>query len=88
MTKLYPTPMYHTSGATTVLIVEDNSDHQVLIKFALQTHLSEVLPLFVDNAQQAINYLNDCLLHRQSLPKLVLLDLYLPEREQGAGGVG
>lgn len=72
-----------TEKQSSVLIVEDNPDQQVLIKYALQQCFSKVRPVCVDSAEQALTYLNDCIEKQEELPKLVLLDLYLPEAEQG-----
>ena len=72
-----------TEKQASVLVVEDNRDQQVLIKYALQQCFKKVNPICVDSAEQALAYLNDCIEHHEDLPKLVLLDLYLPEAEQG-----
>ena len=67
----------------TMLVVEDNADHWDLIRMALERGLPEVQPIWVTNADEAMDYLNDCLPKGIELPKLVLLDLYLPKREDG-----
>ncbi len=65
-----------------ILVVEDNQDHWILIEAALQQALPEVKIIWASNAAQALTCLNDRQAAGQSLPKLVLLDLYLPESEQ------
>lgn len=66
-----------------VLVVEDNPDQQVLIRYALQQSIAKVQPICVDSAQEAIAYLDACVAEQLDLPNLVLLDLYMPEAEQG-----
>ncbi|MFD2569589.1 response regulator [Spirosoma soli] len=66
-----------------LLVVEDNKDHWFLIKMALEQSLPEVEPMWAANREEALQYLNSCLLNGTDLPKLILLDLYLPKREDG-----
>jgi CheY-like chemotaxis protein len=66
-----------------ILVVEDNPDQQVLIRYALQQSIAEVQPICVDRADEAISYLDACVAKQLDLPNLVLLDLYLPDAEQG-----
>lgn len=66
-----------------MLVVEDNPDHWFLIKMALSQALPEVEPVWMTTGDQVVTYLNDCLPMGRELPKLVLLDLYLPKREDG-----
>lgn len=66
-----------------VLFVEDNQDHWMLMQQAMKQVLPEVQPVWVASADEAMTYLNNCLLTGADLPKLVLLDLYLPRREDG-----
>ena len=66
-----------------LLVIEDNADHWLLIQHGLQTILPEVKLIWVATAQEATDYLQDCVTRQLSLPRLVLLDLYLPSREAG-----
>lgn len=66
-----------------ILIIEDNRDQQVLIRYALQQSIAEVQPICVESADEAIAYLDACVEKQLDLPRLVLLDLYLPDVEQG-----
>ncbi len=69
----------------TLLIVEDNDDHSQLIQLAVKQTLPEIQLIRVADAGQALSYLDNCLLTGRDLPKLILLDLYLPDREDGWG---
>lgn len=66
-----------------ILIIDDNPDQQTLIRYALQQSIAEVQPICVESAEEAIAYLDACVEKRLDLPRLVLLDLYLPDAEQG-----
>ncbi|KAB7731057.1 response regulator [Rudanella paleaurantiibacter] len=67
----------------TVLVIEDNLDQQVLIRYALQQAMPTVEPVCVSGADDAMAYLNDCVENGRDLPRLILLDLYLPTAEDG-----
>ncbi len=67
----------------TLLVIEDNPDHQVLLRYVIQRSLANTTPVFTNSAEQALAYLNDCLLKKLSPPKLILMDLYLPKAEFG-----
>ncbi|WP_247236731.1 response regulator [Telluribacter sp. SYSU D00476] len=66
-----------------ILIVEDNRDHWFIIESALKDRLPDVEPVLAINGEEARTYLQNCLDSRANLPKIILLDLYLPTREQG-----
>ncbi|MCK8493008.1 MULTISPECIES: response regulator [Spirosoma] len=66
-----------------LLVIEDNDDHWHLIQLAIRRSLPEVKEVRVTNSEEAIAYLDSCFLTGEDLPKLILLDLYLPGREQG-----
>jgi CheY-like chemotaxis protein len=68
---------------TSILVVEDNSDHQLLLRYVLQRSFADTTPIFADTAEQALNYLSQCQQQQIAPPNLVLLDLYLPNVEQG-----
>jgi CheY-like chemotaxis protein len=66
-----------------LLIIEDNPDHSAIIVKAATDCLPEIKPVLVSDEKQAIAYFNQCKLEEWELPKLILLDLYLPEAETG-----
>ena len=66
-----------------VLIIEDNLDHWVLMKKALQHCLPEVTHIRVDTPDQALELLNEWRHQEWEIPKLIILDLYLPDRMDG-----
>ncbi|GAB3687407.1 response regulator [Spirosoma flavus] len=66
-----------------LLVIEDNADEWFMIEWTLQKVFPEVDPIWRKNAVQALDYLEDCLECSGPLPKLILLDLYLPKLEAG-----
>ena len=66
-----------------VLVVEDNVDEHLIMQYLLRQHLEEVLPIGATTAIQALTYLDNCRSMHLPLPSLILLDLYLPQPEQG-----
>ncbi|HEX9958003.1 MAG TPA: response regulator [Fibrella sp.] len=75
--------MNSTNRNQTLLVVEDNPDHQVLLRYVIQRSLANTTPIFTNSADQAIAYLNDCVTNKITPPKLILMDLYLPKAEYG-----
>lgn len=68
---------------TTVLLVEDNLDHQILIQSVLRACMPEVNLWMATTVEEALSQLTACVNARQPLPRLILLDIYLPSREMG-----
>lgn len=77
------TPIRRNSKEAKILLIEDNPDHCALIKTGIQKCMPEVELLMVATAEQAQHLLNDWVKSISSLPRLILLDLYLPSREDG-----
>lgn len=67
----------------TILVVEDNVDQWFIIRWALLERFSEVEPIWLADPTQAILYLESCLDDARELPRLTLLDLYLPTAQTG-----
>lgn len=66
-----------------LLIIEDNPDHSTIIIKAVAETLPEVKAVLVENEVKAMTYFKQCRLEEWELPKLILLDLYLPDAETG-----
>ena len=66
-----------------ILIIEDNADQWLIIRSVLAQSFPEVEPIWVNNVVQATRYLEVNAADAAKLPRLVLLDLYLPRREDG-----
>jgi CheY-like chemotaxis protein len=73
----------HNFRGGSLLVVEDNPDHWMLIRHGLQHQLPEVNIVWVATAPQALEYVHTCAAQNEELPRLILLDLYLPERQDG-----
>lgn len=74
-----PAPVKSLKG-TTLLIIEDNADHQHLIKLAVNKCMAGAQVVGVSNGEAALTYLAES---SPSSPKLILLDLYMPNRTDG-----
>jgi CheY-like chemotaxis protein len=66
-----------------MLVIEDNPDEAILINDVLRRILPEVAITLVTNEPDALAYLNRCSVEEWDLPKLILLDLYLPDPQNG-----
>lgn len=66
-----------------LLIIEDNPDQRMLIESAIRRSLPEVNYVLTTTEDEAVMYLNQCSQAEWEMPKLILLDLYLPTREIG-----
>lgn len=66
-----------------LLIIEDNPDHGVVIISAARHCMPEIKPILLSSEKDAQAYINQCWMEEWELPKLILLDLYLPNRENG-----
>ncbi len=66
-----------------ILVVEDNDDYWVLIQRAMLQILPEVIPARARSRDHARDLLVEWSRDEWEMPKLILLDLYLPERNNG-----
>lgn len=82
MGKLF-TPKRRKINQVPILIVENNADHWLIMRSALAQCFPEVKPVWANNAAQISTYLENASLDKRKLPRLVLLELYLPCREEG-----
>ena len=73
----------HNFRGGSLLIIEDHFDHWHLIQRGLQALLPEVKLIWVTTDAEALEFLQSCVAQQSPLPRLVLLDLYLPLREDG-----
>ena len=67
----------------TILVIEDNADQWFLVRWALLQRFPEIEAVWMPEPERAFDYLETCSSDRDGLPKLVLLDLYLPKAETG-----
>ncbi len=66
-----------------ILIVEDNDDMWFITRIALHKEFPELQLDRVASHKQAMTYLTSCTEENRPLPKLILQDLYMPNREEG-----
>ncbi|SFE28877.1 CheY chemotaxis protein or a CheY-like REC (receiver) domain [Spirosoma endophyticum] len=66
-----------------ILLIEDNADQWLIIRSALSQCIPELEPVWINNAAQSLTYLENCSLEKNNIPRLILMELYLPHREEG-----
>ncbi|AUD06782.1 response regulator [Spirosoma pollinicola] len=66
-----------------VLVIEDNTDHQLLIGYSLKAKVPRANPIFAQTAQEALRHLQSTCTDLGTFPQLVLLDLFLPDLAKG-----
>jgi CheY-like chemotaxis protein len=66
-----------------VLLVDDNDEQVELMQATMQQYLPEVGLIRRTTPQEALTWLQDTFRQDFTIPKLILLDLYLPTRQEG-----
>ncbi|MFD2569585.1 response regulator [Spirosoma soli] len=66
-----------------LLVVDDQDDQWHLIEWAFRQGLPTAHITRVTTHSEAVSYLTDCLAQGWNFPDLVLLDLYMPKRQDG-----
>ena len=66
-----------------VLVIEDDPDHWFLIQRAMQQHIPEVKLTWASSPRQAVSLLEGWQGEEWEMPKLILLDLHVPQVKDG-----
>lgn len=66
-----------------LLLIDDRPDHWAIIQPILEQQLPNLKTVRLSEAKASLDYLNACITQNQALPTLILLDMYLPDREIG-----
>lgn len=66
-----------------ILLIDDSPDHCVLIGTVLKECMPDAHLLTACTREEAMTQLKNCQEAKESLPRLILLDLYFPVREEG-----
>nr|WP_295924823.1 response regulator [uncultured Dyadobacter sp.] len=69
--------------ARSVLIIEDNDDHSELMQFALKQGMPDVKAIRLSNKAETMQFLHTRYKSLRPEPEMILLDLYLPTRDDG-----
>jgi len=72
-----------THRGAKILLIDDSPDHCSLIQTVLQESIPDAHLLIASTQEQAITQLKSCEEAKESLPRLILLDLYFPLRDDG-----
>ncbi len=75
--------MKQTVNQEWMLVVEDQLDLWTLLRMTLRRALPQVEMVHAISKPAALTCLRDCSAERGSLPRLILQDLYVPERTDG-----
>ncbi|QJD81589.1 response regulator [Spirosoma rhododendri] len=78
-----PATNRRTIQRTRILLIDDNPDQCDIIQTVLHDCMPEVDLSIASTGESAFNQLRHCLDAKQVLPRLILLDLYLPLAEDG-----
>ena len=73
----------HNLEQATLLVVEDQDDLWTIVQFCLTKSFPDVSIHRCANRRETIAYLTDQITNGAPLPKLILQDLYLPQKEAG-----
>lgn len=79
-------PDYRSSRrnkSVSLLVIEDNEDHQLLIGYSLKAKVPRANPVFAHTAQEALRHLQFTCTDPEAFPQLVFLDLFLPDLSEG-----
>ncbi|SOD90614.1 response regulator [Spirosoma fluviale] len=67
----------------TILVIEDNADEWFLIRWALLQQFPVSQVIWIAESSRVMPYLNKCVQREIDLPRLILVDLYLPTPQSG-----
>lgn len=62
-------------------MVEDNTDHQLLIDYCLQAGIPQAESVFVSMVEDALSCLAECVIEKKPFPKSVILSINYPPPE-------
>jgi len=66
-----------------ILVIEDNCDHRILMNMALKHSLPKVVVTSVKDENSVVDFFTSVWSNITKMPHLILLDLYLPDRQNG-----
>jgi CheY-like chemotaxis protein len=69
--------------ARSILIIEDNDDHSELMDFAIRQSMPDVRAIRLADRASTLEFLKTKYKNLRPVPEMILLDLYLPTREDG-----
>lgn len=63
----------------TILVIEDNADEWFMIRWLLLRQFPQAEAVWISDSTSVIPYMESCIRYEKDLPRLILLDLYLPD---------
>ena len=76
-------PNRRKANQVPILLIENNADQWLIIRSALSQCIPEVDPIWITNAAQSLTHLENCSPEKTNIPRLILMELYLPRRDDG-----
>jgi CheY-like chemotaxis protein len=71
------------ASESSILVIEDNVNEHLIMQYLMRKQFQNVMHVGATSAGQAMTYLENCRIRQQAMPKLILLDLYLPTQGEG-----
>ncbi|AUD06263.1 response regulator [Spirosoma pollinicola] len=76
-------PSQSSLRGTKILLIDDTPQHCILIQKVMKVCMPNVELLIATTGEQAKDKLNELISQHERLPRLILLDLYLPRKDDG-----
>ncbi|TDE14866.1 response regulator [Dyadobacter psychrotolerans] len=70
-------------ASKSILVIEDNPDQRILMSLALRSCMPQVKVISLADENMALEHLESQWARLSETPRLILLDLYLPDRQNG-----
>lgn len=77
------TPVPESECTPSILVIEDNTDQWFLTRWALLQRFAKAKIQWLTKADEVVPYLDSCRQKQMDLPRIILVDLYLPSAQQG-----
>jgi CheY-like chemotaxis protein len=78
-----PATTVASNRAVSIIVIEDNEDHWNLMNFALKQSWPNLNLVRLRNKNTTLDFLSNCYKSLSPAPQMILLDLYLPNRQDG-----
>ena len=75
--------VFKSQKSSNIVVIEDNDDHWNLLNFSMRQSMPRVNLIRLRDKPAAMEFFESSLKQVDSLPDMILLDLYLPTREAG-----
>jgi CheY-like chemotaxis protein len=70
-------------SAASIIVIEDSNDHWNLMNFAIKQSMQSLNLIRLRDKNTTLDFLDSCYKNLVPYPRMIMLDLYLPNRDQG-----